>query len=327
MPWRSPYSLPPWQPEDHPSEFPVLRILRGDFFCFPFGVTEGLPYPHGETANCPWRIEAAELHSAQLRMELTSMPGTVVKRLRFDPQANALWQEHQITGVTGQYNYGHHPTLQVPAGTSANFSASPWDFGQVHPEGEGGFLRAGARFSSLADVPLQSGGRISLESYPHAPRSEDFVMLSAAAGEFAWNALSLRDFLWISLRRTADFPSTLLWMSNGGRINAPWNSVHAGRIGIEDVCSYFHDGAHRSRLDLLARERIATSREFRANQCVTLQHLQIAIPLEKPFGPVADVWLDHVQQTLTVTDPAGRSLQWPCPFTLAPSTQFFTCST
>lgn len=28
--WQSPHSLPP-----------LLQILRGDFFCFPFGVSEG----------------------------------------------------------------------------------------------------------------------------------------------------------------------------------------------------------------------------------------------------------------------------------------------
>ena len=32
----------------------MIRVLRGDFFCFPFG---NEPVPHGQTANDPWRFE------------------------------------------------------------------------------------------------------------------------------------------------------------------------------------------------------------------------------------------------------------------------------
>ncbi len=53
-----PFSIAPWWNENT-AEAPLLQVLRGDFFCMPFGANndlyEGERYlPHGETANCPW---------------------------------------------------------------------------------------------------------------------------------------------------------------------------------------------------------------------------------------------------------------------------------
>ena len=44
-------------------------------------------------------------------------------------------------------------------------------------------------------------------------------------------------------------------MSNGGRSAAPWNGRHLGRIGIEEVCSYFGNGVDLSRQNPLAADR------------------------------------------------------------------------
>ena len=91
---------------------------------------------------------------------------------------------------------------------------------------------------------------------------------------FAWSAAVLDGYLWFSLKNPADFPSTLFWLSNGGRSASPWSGRHVGRIGIEEVCSYFSHGVDVSRQDLLAAEGIPTSREFKPNEPVSLRVIQ-----------------------------------------------------
>ena len=61
-----PYSVAPWATEGLPRQFPdLLRSLRGDFFCCPFG-GNGAPWrgeqhpPHGETANGSWSLVSFE---------------------------------------------------------------------------------------------------------------------------------------------------------------------------------------------------------------------------------------------------------------------------
>lgn len=218
-------------------------------------------------------------------MKLESMPGRVTKRLDFDSDALRLRQQHLIEGVDGDFNYGHHPTLRVSEGHTAILSTGPIRFGQVYPDGfavqadgETGALRDGAKFSSLDTVETAGGGTSTLAEYPIRPASEDLVMFTADSDDWAWNAGFLPGCLWLSFRKVADFPSSLYWMSNGGRPQAPWNGIHTGRLGIEDVCSYFHDGAHISTRDLLQEQGIPTARRFRTDQPVTLAHWQCIVP-------------------------------------------------
>ena len=55
-----PYSVAPWHDEQVSADLPrLLKVLRGDFFCMPFGIDEkpyrGEQHPlHGETANQSW---------------------------------------------------------------------------------------------------------------------------------------------------------------------------------------------------------------------------------------------------------------------------------
>src|SRR5688500_13812239 len=61
-----PYSVAPWAEEKaDPTLPPILKVLRGDFFCMPFGGNEkpwrGERQPaHGETANATWKFESLQ---------------------------------------------------------------------------------------------------------------------------------------------------------------------------------------------------------------------------------------------------------------------------
>lgn len=287
----SPYSLAPWLPAGEPEQQPILQILRGDFFCFPFGAAPGHELIHGETANLPWTLD--EHHPASLRasLRLERTGGSIQKNITLRPGHLAVYQEHVISGVEGRYNYGHHPVLEIPEGESVRLRASPFRFGGVYaypdPDERHAFL-SGARFASLDRIPLADGsGHGSLLAYPHAARREDIVMLSARDPGLAWTALTFRDYVWVSLRRTEDFPSTLLWLSNGGRDGAPWRGRHARRVGVEDVYSHFCDGVHVAREDRLRAEGIPTARAFYADVPARLRHIQFVVPVAPDFGGLA----------------------------------------
>jgi hypothetical protein len=291
----SPYSLAPWQPADFNDDIPVLlRVLRGDFFCFPFGITENVPHPHGPPANCAWSVERTAPGVAEMSLRSTQPPALLRKRLELRPGQTALYQEHLISEAEGDFNYGHHPILYFPEGVTAEIRLSAWRLGRVYPGrfadpsiGERSSLRPGATINARYEVATDDGGVTSLARFPARSDRVDLVMFSAADPGLAWTAVTYPDFVWIALRRAEDFPSTVLWLSNGGRSAPPWQSRHTRRLGIEDVCSHFHDGAHLSARDLLATEGVRTSRRFRRDETVSLRHIQAVVPTPANFGGVA----------------------------------------
>lgn len=291
----TPYSLAPWSPADFAADQPpLLQVLRGDFFCFPFGVTPGLPHPHGATANLAWTPREVARSALTLELRSTSPAVHVVKEVALRDGETNLYQRHRVTvAEPGRYNYGHHPILHVPAGVTAEVRTSAFSFGGVYPghadrpPGERGVLAPGARFASLAAVPRADGGTASLTRYPLRPGHEDIVMLAGFREDFAWTAVTLDGYVWFALRRVRDFPGTLFWMSDGGRDFAPWRGRHTRRLGVEDVCSHYCDGLDLSRRDLLAAEGIATTREFAAGVAVDLPHVQGVVAVPPDFGGVA----------------------------------------
>ena len=90
----APYSVAPWAEEKLDRKMPaILRALRGDFFCLPFGGNaapfRGEKHPmHGETANAKWRLEAEESngagrHRLHLSLKTRVRPGGWTRRLRW----------------------------------------------------------------------------------------------------------------------------------------------------------------------------------------------------------------------------------------------------
>ena len=68
------YTAPWWNERLPPGTSEVIRVLRGDFFCLPFG-NEALP--HGKTANDPWRFEgeSTEGRACELILSMDLGPG------------------------------------------------------------------------------------------------------------------------------------------------------------------------------------------------------------------------------------------------------------
>src|SRR5882672_226789 len=117
-----PYSVAPWLPRDAGRSSPrVLRNLRGDFFCLPFGVDakpgrrESHPL-HGETAGARWqRVSCVQSDTgtelvAQLKPKVR--PGLVTKRIRILSGQTVLYCSHEIAGMEGPMSLGHHAMLR-----------------------------------------------------------------------------------------------------------------------------------------------------------------------------------------------------------------------
>ncbi len=297
----SPYALAPWGPGDFPAQPPILSVLRGDFLCLPFGGQVDGP-PHGDPANGIWTLQSESADSLCLTIQTSDTGATVEKILSTRAGQHAIFSEHRISNLQGSFNYGSHPVLDLSGleEQAGRVTVSPFRWASVFPgpfanpaEGETQALAEGARFNDLREVPLATGGTTDLTRYPARRGNEDLVMMvsqpATAEQPFAWSAVLLNGYVWFCLKNPVDFPSTLFWISNGGRTAAPWNSRHLGRIGVEEVCSHFCNGVDLSRQDLLASEGIPTSRHFSWDETASLRLIQAVAEVDPSFGPVSKI--------------------------------------
>jgi hypothetical protein len=324
-----PFSVAPWATESiAPSSPPVIRVLRGDFFCLPFGGNEtpyrGERHPvHGETANRKWPFvaesHAGGEHVLQTRLRTRVRAGRVEKTLRLVDGHNVVYCRHTVSGMSGRMNFGHHAMLKFPdAPGSGLVATSPFVSGQVFP-GDferaeiGGYsaLRPGAAFTSLAAVPTLRGEPADLTRYPARRGYEDLVMLvSDPARSLAWNAVTFprEGYVWFALKDPQVLRQTVLWISNAGRHYAPWSGRHAGVMGIEDVTAYFHYGlAESAARNPVSAAGIPTSALLRPGQPLVVNYLFGIARTPRGFGAVAEIRPEG-DQSVRITDAAGRHL-------------------
>jgi hypothetical protein len=252
-----PLSTAPWCDTPEAKKLiPLLRELRGDFFCAPFGAGpapggESHP-PHGESANGNWEVRSAGPGGLVATLRTRVRPGTITKRLEAREGETNLYQEHGLEGLGGKMCLGHHAMLDFRRNGPGNISTSRLRLAQVLPvpfedPAQGGYssLKPGAWFRRLDSVPAIGGDKADLSRYPARDGFEDLVMLHHKdSDDFAWVAVVFPQerFVWFSLKNPALLASTVLWHSNGGRHYAPWSGRHRGVLGIEDVTAYFHLG-------------------------------------------------------------------------------------
>ena len=307
----SPLAIAPWWNEKIPAgTLPLIRVLRGDFFCLPFG-GNAAPYrgeqhpPHGETANAHWRFEslaqtgnATTLH---LSLRTRIRAGRVDKRITLRTGQTAIYQEHIISGVTGPLNPGHHATLQFPDRPGAGrLSTSACVHRQVYVEPVGvpeqqaySQLKPGAVFRDLRAVPTNTGGLADLSRYPARRGFEDIAILVADPKlKFAWSAVAFPEegYVWFTLRDPRVLPATLLWMSNGGRYSAPWNGRHVNVMGVEDITGFFHTGLNGSaRPNALSKRGLTTCHPLRANRPFAVRYIMAVAAIPRRFERVKEI--------------------------------------
>jgi hypothetical protein len=305
-----PFAVAPWAERKLPHGMPgLLRALRGDFFCCPFG-GNALPWrgerhpPHGETANRNWSLVSLDTGKGRstlhARLRTRVRKGQIDKFLTLIDSHTALYSAHIISGMHGPMSVGHHALLKFPPAAAGRISTSRFEHGQVlpsafeSPEG-GGYqsLRPGAVFRSLKRVPLQDGSHADLTVFPARPGYDDLVLVAAPTRlPFAWSAVTFSQppYVWFALRDPRLLRSTLLWMSNGGRHYFPWNGEHSRVLGVEDVTANFHYGlAESARSNPLRRRGIATALSLDRGRPTTIRYIMGVAAVPSGFDRVADI--------------------------------------
>lgn len=325
--WISPLSAAPWALEK-PALPNILKVLRGDFFCMPFGgnstVHAGEQHPvHGETSNGKWKSEpSSNPDTLHFSLRTKVRRGRVDKFISLMEGHPAIYQKNVVSGMSGRMPLGYHAMLHFPKQGSARISTSAFVRGQVFPgpfenAPEGGYscLKKGAAFSSLKNVPKSDGGKADLSVYPAREGYEDLVMLvSDPSLAFAWTAAVVAEegWVWFSLKDPRILRSTIFWMSNGGRHYAPWSGRHRGVIGLEDVTSYFHLGhAESVRPNELSRAGIPTCIEFRPDTSVSVNSIMAVAPIPKGFDEVRNIREGKNGRSVELESRSGKTVKVP----------------
>lgn len=322
-----PFAVAPWAEERTAATLPpMLKVLRGDFFCLPFGGNEG-PFrgeqhpPHGETANARWCCVAAGPDRLHLRLTTKIRPGRVDKYVWLQPGQTAIYQRHVVSGMSGPMNFGHHAMLRFPERPGSGLvSTSRFAWGEVAPapleqparRGYSG-LKPGGVFRTLAKVPTADGGCADLSVYPARRGFEDLVMLLGdARRSLAWTAVVFpkERYAWFALKDPRVLAHTVLWLSNGGRHYPPWNGRHVNVLGLEEVTSFFHYGlAESARKNHLAAQGRATCRVLHPGQTLVVDYVMAVVPVPPDFDHVAAIEPARNRRSVRLTSRSGRQVE------------------
>jgi hypothetical protein len=318
-----PMHVAPWadEPTD-PGLPPILRILRGDFLCAPFGASDLLadePRLHGAPCNAPWRFVAGDAQRLELELEPALMGARVRKHIRLRPGHAVIYQQHDLEGGAGRIPIGHHAMLRVPE--QVYLGSSRWVWGgtpptplEAEPRVGRSLLKYPTEFSDLARVALASGTIADLTRFPVLQRHDDLLMLAADPQlPLAWSAVTAPQagWVWFDLRSPRTLASTMLWMSHGGRDYPPWSGRHTHVIGVEQVTAYFHLG-HRASTspNPLAQRRIPTAIELKPGRSLSIPYAFGVAAVPPEFTRVRSI--DPAAGGIRLTDQSGMSVFAAC---------------
>jgi hypothetical protein len=329
-----PYHISPWQDEKLKLEVPVLRSLRGDFFCLPFG-GNGEAYqgenhpPHGETAGAHWYYGGTKKEGAittlTLNLETNARSGKVSKQLSLVEGENVVYSRHLIEGFAGRTPLGHHATLAVPEKEgSVRIATSPFRLGMTNPsqfsnpeQKEYQSFEIGARFTDLRKVPLMWKGAPDAD-VTRLPARTGFADLLLIASEPAsklngpaWVTATYPEdgYLWFSMKDPAVLASTVFWIENHGRHGSPWNGRNRC-LGLEDVTAFFADGlAASAKSNVLNSAGVPTTLELTKDRPTAVNYIQGVARIPAGFDVVKTV--QFAPGKATFTSESGKEVVVP----------------
>ena len=289
--WVEPLSIAPWAGEALPPDAPgILRGLRGDFPCVPFGTGDagplaprwaGVPHapegpPHGAAANGNWQVTAAADHLsarfegpgdgpvAALEQELRPAgPGRVALELTIHPRRDC------------RLPLALHPIFRLSA-TPGGTRLDPGAPGPVwtHPTEAGEDpcpLAPDSVAPDLAHLPGRDGGTLDFSHLPLSQPAESRLLIPHASGRFTLHHAPEGWSVTLEWDR-AILPSVMLWVSNRGRTAPPWNGRHLA-LGVEPCAAAFDLGTAASVGQTpLSRAGVATAVALTAGQPLVIRH-------------------------------------------------------
>lgn len=284
-----PFAIAPWSEEVGPEYEklpPLMRRLRGEWPCVPFGMAEARPNPprdwvpdesasagyidpdlHGYGSNAHWELMSLEAARIQLVVEYPQAHPIrrLVRTITASEESPALEISLLVQSrEASDLPIGVHPTVRLPDSprmASLDFGGSPRAWTSPTPFEPGiSRLKPDVRNALLTQFP-EDFTRLPFE-YP----TEELVLVVGHQGSAR---LTNRDENYsISLSwDPAVFPSCLVWLSNRGRDYYPWNRRFLG-LGIEPIRAAFDLGptVSRTRSNPLWRSGIPCTYSFSPEQ-------------------------------------------------------------
>ncbi len=248
----------------------ILQNLKGEFPCVPFGINSPVeelveewklsyseePYiinePHGFSANKNWELIDLQSHHAEFQIYYPEKDLVNFLRRKIsvsDDNPNKISCALQINVKEDcELPIGLHPMLKIPNKfDKVKIKPGTFKFGLTYP---GLVLRdktlgaIGQEFSSLDNVKGYKVDSIDLSRPPFKGNYEDLFQLCGVDGNVTIENFEDNyqlNFQW----DTSHFNSVLMWVSNKGRTEYPWESKHI-TIGFEPITSAFGLSTHVS---------------------------------------------------------------------------------
>jgi hypothetical protein len=329
----APFFTAPWWREPWVEDTDwIMRLLRGDFFCLPFGSNvepvDGRKYLlHGRTANECWepvRFEEKKGETSLVaRMDLDEPGSGVEKTIRVVDGEPVIYQRHVVRGLGMKSPVAHHPTLQCPdAPGSAIVDISPPLAGFTLPvpvdvpENKGyGLLVPNVPVTDRTKVPTVYGGFADVSRYPVRRGHEDGVLyVSDPSRNFTFTSVTMpeKGLLYFQIKDPRVFSETIFWMCDGGRYSAPFNGRATGVLGTEEITGYFWMGLKPSiEPNHLAQKGYQTSIQFRKDVPQDFRLIMGTIPVAKDFAGVADI-IRKDAATITIVGRGGQRIDVRC---------------
>jgi len=272
----APYFINPWKDENLDlSHDPVLNPLRGNFFCLPFGAggpdgKDSIFKTHGDVASGRWEFSGVETSilgdTLSLHINPGDIGGSVTKQISV--KKNVIYTNTAVEGVDGCYPVGYHPNLRLPESGRMYVSNSPFESGRTdgqsvtqYKDGEYYSLKPHADYHDMSKVPMINGG---YSAYPE------------------------EGFLYFSLKNQKVFGTSLMWMEDKGRHQAPWNG-RTRVLGLEDTCSYFAAAVTECRnSNPMSEKGYKTVWNFSSKSISEFPYIEGVIPISPTFTKVAD---------------------------------------
>lgn len=256
-----PFYINPWaeEPIDMSDQPGVLKSLRGDFFCLPFGGNnsrngENHP-PHGDVQEGNWNLEKDVSENgdstAVFSFDMKTRPGRVVKTVTLKDGENNIYINDSIEGFAGPACLGHHAIFHGKS--EKHISMGPMKAGFTNSNNSNGYgegeyysLESFKEFKALTKVPTiwKDEPYTDCSVFPARKGFVDILQIFVdETADFAWTAVTVPEegYMWFALKDPKVLPSTAMWMENYGRHMKPWNGRNCC-IGVEDVCSHLADG-------------------------------------------------------------------------------------
>lgn len=257
----APMQVAPWANEPGGGALPgILRRLRGEWPCVPFGRTDtprGLPpgwkarapgddWGHGFGAHHEWQWLTTD-DRFSLGLCITYPHGQAVLRLtrwvHAVPDVPALDISLQIdVREPCVLPVALHPTLRLDAGR-VELNIAHTGPGLTYPvRAEEGISRLlpDAAFASLRAVPMADGGTLDLSRCPLPFDTEELLQLQGVSAPVEVHYVDQRWTLRLDWDRER-LPDLMLWVSHRGRTAPPWNGRHWA-LGLEPVNGAFDLG-------------------------------------------------------------------------------------